>query len=47
MKTDIKLIDYLSTRRSMPAFQMRDPGPSRQEIEEIRALLDEFERKNS
>ena len=38
MKTDIKLIDYLSSRRSMPAFQMRDPGPSKEEIEEILAL---------
>ena len=38
MKTDIKLIDYLSTRRSMPAFQMRDPGPSQEEIVEILTL---------
>lgn len=38
MKTDIKLIDYLSSRRSMPAFQMRDPGPSKEEIEQILAL---------
>jgi nitroreductase len=38
MKTDIKLIDYLSSRRSMPAFQMRDPGPSREEIEQILTL---------
>ena len=37
MKTDIKLFDYLSTRRSMPAFQMRDPGPSSEEIEAILA----------
>ena len=38
MKSDIKLIDYLSTRRSMPAFQMREPGPSRPEIEEMLKL---------
>ncbi|MDB5525222.1 MAG: nitroreductase [Rhizobium sp.] len=38
MKTDIKLIDYLSSRRSMPAFQMRDPGPSKEEIEQILTL---------
>ncbi len=38
MKTDITLIDYLSTRRSMPAFQMRDPGPSGEEIETILTL---------
>jgi nitroreductase len=38
MKTDIKLIDYLATRRSMPAFQMRDPGPSKAEIVEILTL---------
>jgi nitroreductase len=38
MKSDIKLIDYLSARRSMPAFQMRAPGPSRTEIAEILTL---------
>jgi nitroreductase len=38
MKTDIKLIDYLSSRRSMPAFQMRDPGPGREEIETMLTL---------
>jgi nitroreductase len=38
MKTDIPLIDYLSTRRSMPAFQMRAPGPSKAEIEQILTL---------
>jgi nitroreductase len=38
MKTDIKLIDYLSTRRSMPAFQMREPGPSKAEIAQILTL---------
>jgi len=38
MKTEIKLIDYLSTRRSIPAFQMSAPGPSRGEVEEILTL---------
>jgi nitroreductase len=38
MKTDITLIDYLTTRRSMPAFQMSEPGPSRDEIEQILTL---------
>lgn len=38
MKTDIKLTDYLATRRSMPAFQMREPGPSKEEIEQILTL---------
>lgn len=38
MKTEIRLADYLATRRSTPAFQMRDPGPSRNEIEEILKL---------
>lgn len=38
MKTDIKLIDYLSTRRSMPAFQMKAPGPSQEEILDILTL---------
>jgi nitroreductase len=38
MKTDIKLIDYLSTRRSMPAFQMKEPGPSKEEILDILTL---------
>ncbi|MDX3929430.1 MAG: nitroreductase [Shinella sp.] len=33
MKTEIKLIDYLSSRRSIPAFQMGDPGPGKAEIE--------------
>jgi nitroreductase len=32
------LIDYLKTRRSMPAFQMKEPGPSKSEIEEILTL---------
>lgn len=38
MKTEIKLIDYLSTRRSIPAFQMSEPGPSRGEVEEMLTL---------
>lgn len=32
------LIEYLKTRRSMPAFQMKEPGPSKAEIEEILTL---------
>lgn len=32
------LIAYLKTRRSMPAFQMKEPGPSKAEIEEILTL---------
>jgi nitroreductase len=35
MKTDIKLIDYLEVRRSIPAFQMAEPGPDKSEIEDI------------
>ena len=38
MKTDIKLIDYLSNRRSIPAFQMAAPGPGRAEIEQMLRL---------
>jgi len=38
MKTEIKLIDYLSTRRSIPAFQMSAPGPSKSEVEEMLKL---------
>ena len=38
MKNDIKLIDYLATRRSVPAFQMCEPGPSTAELEEILTL---------
>lgn len=38
MKSDVKLIDYLASRRSMPAFQMRAPGPSRDEIQEMLKL---------
>ncbi|MGV1914176.1 nitroreductase family protein [Rhizobium sp. 22-785-1] len=38
MKTDIKLIDYLNVRRSTPAPQLTEPGPSREELEEILRL---------
>ncbi|MGQ3214855.1 MAG: nitroreductase family protein [Shinella sp.] len=38
MKTEIKLIDYLSTRRSIPAFQMGEPGPSKDVVEEMLTL---------
>ncbi|WLS02355.1 nitroreductase family protein [Shinella oryzae] len=38
MKTEIKLIDYLSTRRSIPAFQMGEPGPSTEEVEAMLTL---------
>lgn len=32
MTPDIKLADYLASRRSIPAFKMREPGPSTAEI---------------
>ncbi|OQP87956.1 nitroreductase [Rhizobium rhizosphaerae] len=38
MKTDFSLRDYLSTRRSIPAFQLGEPGPSRDEVEEMLTL---------
>lgn len=38
MKTDIKLIDYLNTRRSTPAIQLTEPGPDKAELEEILRL---------
>ncbi|WDZ78056.1 nitroreductase [Ensifer adhaerens] len=38
MKTEIKLVDYLASRRSIPAFQMGEPGPSRAEVEEMLKL---------
>jgi nitroreductase len=38
MLSDIKLIDYLGARRSIPAFQMSEPGPEKAEIEEILRL---------
>lgn len=38
MYEQIKLLDYLATRRSVPAFQMCEPGPSRGELEDILKL---------
>ncbi len=38
MKTEIKLVDYLASRRSIPAFQMAAPGPSKAEVEEMLRL---------
>jgi nitroreductase len=38
MKSDIRLIDYLAERRSIPAFQMCEPGPAVTEIEAILTL---------
>lgn len=38
MPRNESLIQYLKTRRSMPAFQMKEPGPSKEEIEEILTL---------
>ncbi len=38
MKTQITLADYLATRRSIPAFQMAEPGPSRAEVEDMLKL---------
>lgn len=38
MPNDIKLIDYLKTRRSTPVLQLSEPGPSRQELEDILTL---------
>ncbi|MGE6785898.1 nitroreductase family protein [Ensifer adhaerens] len=38
MKTEIKLVDYLTSRRSIPAFQMGEPGPGRAEVEEMLKL---------
>jgi nitroreductase len=38
MPRNESLIEYLKTRRSMPAFQMKEPGPSKAEIEEILTL---------
>ncbi len=38
MKTEIRLVDYLSTRRSIPAFQLGEPGPGTAEIEEMLTL---------
>lgn len=38
MINDIKLIDYLKTRRSTPVAQLIEPGPSRAELEDILTL---------
>ena len=38
MKTEIKLVDYLASRRSIPAFQMGEPGPGKAEVEEMLKL---------
>jgi nitroreductase len=38
MKTDMTLKEYLTTRRSMPAFQMCEPGPSKQDVEQMLRL---------
>nr|WP_171904813.1 nitroreductase [Hoeflea olei] len=38
MPVNAALKAYLETRRSIPAFQMQEPGPSRAEIEEMLTL---------
>lgn len=38
MKNPVILADYLETRRSTPAFQMCEPGPTRAELEEMLRL---------
>lgn len=38
MTSDIKLLDYLKVRRSTPALQLAEPGPSKGQIEEILRL---------
>lgn len=38
MDTNPALIDYLKVRRSIPAFQMREPGPDRAGVEAILTL---------
>ncbi|MDH0114821.1 nitroreductase [Agrobacterium pusense] len=38
MTSDIKLLDYLRVRRSTPALQLAEPGPSKNEIEDILRL---------
>lgn len=38
MTSDIKLLDYLKVRRSTPALQLTEPGPSKTEIEDILRL---------
>ncbi|WEZ85216.1 nitroreductase [Rhizobium sp. 32-5/1] len=38
MKTEINLRDYLATRRSIPAFQMGEPGPDKSTVEAMLTL---------
>jgi nitroreductase len=38
MKTEITLTDYLNLRRSIPAFQMREPGPTDEEVADMLRL---------
>ncbi len=38
MKTEIKLVDYLASRRSIPAFQMGDARTSKAEVAEMLKL---------
>ncbi|QLF71404.1 nitroreductase [Peteryoungia desertarenae] len=38
MEKNASLLEYLSFRRSVPAFQMCEPGPSRSELEKILTL---------
>ena len=38
MTSDIKLLDYLKARRSTPALQLAEPGPSKGQIEDILRL---------
>lgn len=38
MERNPALVEYLKVRRSIPAFQMREPGPDRAGIEEILRL---------
>lgn len=38
MTSDIKLLDYLKVRRSTPALQLAEPGPSTAQIEDMLRL---------
>ena len=38
MTSDIKLLDYLKVRRSTPALQLAEPGPSTTQIEDMLRL---------
>lgn len=38
MEKNLDLAEYLAKRRSVPAFQMREPGPDRATIEQILTL---------